>query len=67
LLRHCIKARNHTLLDFLHLYLHGPGCYDYRSGRLGKYLSFYVLTNFMLKWIWCGFEGSYDDSCLWDI
>jgi len=36
-------------------------------GRLGKFLSFHDLTNFMLKWIWCGYEGSYDDFCLWDI
>jgi len=21
----------------------------------------------MLKWIWYGSEGSYDDFCLWDI
>jgi len=21
----------------------------------------------MLKWIWCGSEGNYDDFCLWDI
>jgi len=48
-------------------YLHGPGCYDYGSGCLGKYLSFYDLTNILLKWIWCGSEGSYDDFCLWDI
>jgi len=34
---------------------------------LGKFLSFYGLTNFMLKWIWCGYEASYDDFCLWDI
>jgi len=32
-----------------------------------KILSFYGLTNFMLKWIWCGSEGSYDDFCMWDI
>jgi len=30
-------------------------------------LSFCGLTNFMLKWIWCGSEGSYDDFYLWDI
>jgi len=30
-------------------------------------LSFYGLTNFMLKWIWCGSEESYGDFCLWDI
>jgi len=34
---------------------------------LGKFLSFYGLTNFMLKWMWCGPEGSYDDFYLWDI
>jgi len=28
---------------------------------LGKFLSFYGLENFMLKWIWCGSEASYDD------
>jgi len=48
-------------------YLHAPGCYDYRSGCLGKFLSFYGLTNVMLKWFWCGSEGRYDDFCLWDI
>jgi len=42
-------------------YLHDPGCYDCKSGCLGKYLRFYGLTNFMLKWIWCGSAGSYDD------
>jgi len=47
-------------------HLHAPGCYDYRSD-VQKNLSFYGLTNFMLKWIWCGSEGSYDDFCLWDI
>jgi len=34
---------------------------------LGKFLSFHVLTNVMIKWIWCGYEGSYDDFCLCDI
>jgi len=29
--------------------------------RLGNFLSCVGLTNFMLKWIWCGSEGSYDD------
>jgi len=33
---------------------------------LGKFLSFYGLTNFILKWIWCGSEESHDDF-LWDI
>jgi len=28
---------------------------------LGNYLIFDGLTNFMLKWIWCGSEGNYDD------
>jgi len=28
---------------------------------LGKFLSFDGLPNLMLKWIWCGSEGSYDD------
>jgi len=23
------------------------------------------LTNFVLKWIWCGSEGNYDDFYLW--
>jgi len=34
---------------------------------LRKFLNFYGLSNFMLKWIWCGSEGRYDDFCLWDI
>jgi len=34
---------------------------------LGKFLSIYGLTKFMLKWIWCGSEGGCDDFCLWDI
>ena len=34
---------------------------------LGKFLSFHGLTNFMLKWIWCGSEASYDDFYLRDI
>jgi len=34
---------------------------------LGKFWSFYGLTNFMLKWIWCGAEGNCDDFCLWGI
>jgi len=38
----------------------------YRSGSFGKDLSFHGLTNFMLKWVWCGSEGDYDDFCLWD-
>jgi len=28
---------------------------------LENFLSFYGLTNFMFKWIWCGSEGSCDD------
>jgi len=31
---------------------------------LGKMLNFYGLTNFMLKWILCGSEGSDVDFCL---
>jgi len=34
---------------------------------LRKFLSFYGLTKFMLKWIGCGFEEPYDDFCLWVI
>ena len=34
---------------------------------LGNYLIFDGLTNFMLKWIWCGSEGNYDDFYLWDV
>jgi len=34
---------------------------------LGNYLIFDGLTNFMLKWIWCGSEGNYDDFSLWDV
>jgi len=30
-------------------------------------LSFDGLANFMLKLIWCGFEGNYDDFYLWDV
>jgi len=26
-----------------------------------KFFSFDGLTNFMLKWIWCGSEGSYEN------
>ena len=26
-----------------------------------------VWQNFMLKWLWCGSEGSYDDFYLWEI
>ena len=36
-------------------------------GCLGKLLSVYGLTNFTLKWIWCGSEQSYNDFYLWDI
>ena len=32
-----------------------------------KIFEFYGLTNFMLKWIWCGSEGSYGDFYQWDI
>jgi len=28
-------------------------------------MSFDGLTNVMLKWMWCGSEGRYDDLCLW--
>jgi len=31
---------------------------------LGKFWSFDGLPNLMLKWIWCGSEGSYDDFYL---
>jgi len=31
---------------------------------LGNHLIFDGLTNFMLKWIWCGSEGNYDDFYL---
>jgi len=34
---------------------------------LGNYLIFDGLTNFVLKWIWCGSEGNYDDFYLWDV
>jgi len=34
---------------------------------LGKHLIFDGLTNFTLKWIWCGSEGNYDDFYLWDV
>jgi len=34
---------------------------------LGNYLIFDGLTNFMLKWNWCGSEGNYDDFYLWDL
>jgi len=34
---------------------------------IGKCLSFYGLTNFMLKWIWRDSEENYDDFYLWDI
>jgi len=34
---------------------------------LGNYLIFDGLTNFILKWIWCGSEGNYDYFYLWDI
>jgi len=30
-------------------------------------LIFDGLTNFMLKWIYCGSEGNYDDFYLWDV
>ena len=36
-------------------------------GCLRKFFSFYGLTNFILKWIWCGFAGSYDNFYVWDI
>jgi len=36
-------------------------------GCLGKFLRFYGLTNFKLKWIWRGSEGSYNDFRLWHI
>ena len=34
---------------------------------LGNYLIFDGLTNFMLKWIWCGSEANYDDFYVWDV
>jgi len=36
-------------------------------GCLGNYLSFDGLTNFMLKWIYCGSEGNCDDFYLWGV
>jgi len=32
-----------------------------------KSLIFDGLTNFKLKWIWCGPEGNDDDFYLWDV
>ena len=34
---------------------------------LANYLIFDGLTSFMLKWIWCGSEGNYDDFYLRDV
>jgi len=33
----------------------------------GNYLSFDGLANFMLTWIWCGSQGSWDDFYLWNV
>jgi len=33
----------------------------------GNYLIFDGLTNFMLKWNWCGPDGNYDDFYLWGV
>jgi len=49
-----------------HPYLHAPGCYNQGHADL-MFRKIFGLTNFMLKWIWCGFEGSYEDFCLWEI
>jgi len=47
-----------------------PGCHNhFASGKLyncllGKFWTFDGFPNLMLKWIWCGSEGSNDDFYL---
>jgi len=40
---------------------------DLMFRKIFELLWFDKLHDFMLKCIWCGLKGSYDDFCLWDI